>query len=331
MLYQFKDNPHWPFGRLRTPVKPARSGPPADTPAAPFVALVALALFVSLLIGASPAWATGGYVPPKPTPTPTQQGSSATSTSGADASAVGTAYGGAGGSAAGGAGGAGGSGGAGGMGGSASLNGTTGGTAGATLNDSSSASYRNLQLWLPSPLNVPQLTPATAACALSESSGMAFGWNFYSQTSARQTIDGLCIAERQAAALEAQCKFRTAAALRAVIAREVAKSIPGFAEFMESAQATPWVNERDLSLQECSAPPKVEREVVYVDRPAPAPVAPVTVNVAPAPVAQAPAAPATRTVVKRVYCNPCTAPQPPLLGCTPGPASPRSACDAQAR
>ena len=36
MPEQFKEDPRWPFGRLRTPVKPARPGPPTDIPAAPF-------------------------------------------------------------------------------------------------------------------------------------------------------------------------------------------------------------------------------------------------------------------------------------------------------
>lgn len=191
----------------------------------------------------------------------------------------------------------------GGAGGTSTLAGSGNGTATAgSVTDASSASYRNLNLWLPNPLNVPQITPATAACALSQSEGVAVGWNFYSQTSARQTIDGLCIAERQAAALEAQCKFRTAAALRAVIAREAAKAIPGFGEAMEQAGATPWVNERDLSLEECTRPPKVEREIVYVDRPVPAPQPPVVVVPAPEP----------RVVTRTVYRDrvPCYSDRP---------------------
>lgn len=162
-------------------------------------------------------------------------------------------------------------------------------------NVSDSTTYKNLQLLLPNPLNVPQMTSSTAMCTLSESSGIAFGWNFFSQTSAKQTIDGLCIAERQAAAFEAQCKFRSAAIIRTGITKEVTKAFPSVFALLTDEQVTPWVNERDMSLEECNRPAKVEKEVVYVDR-----MVPVTVNVASPAVT---AFPFTRQVKRRVPCE----------------------------
>lgn len=87
-------------------------------------------------------------------------------------------------------------------------------------NDSSTSSFRAYALALPSTLNVPQITPATAMCSLSESWGRAIGWNFVAWSGAKQTIDGLCVAERQAAAFEQTCKFRSAAAIRFWIAQK---------------------------------------------------------------------------------------------------------------
>jgi hypothetical protein len=298
---------------------------------------------------ATAAHATPPHNPPPPETKPISASaeSNASSLSKSSAAAHGGA-GGAGGSATaqGGAGGLGGLGGAGGAGGAGGLGGASQGGAGgaggvgggSTLSGSGNgsatsgsvtdaSSYRNLQLWLPNPLNVPQLTAATAMCVLSQSDGVAFGWNFYSQTSAKQTVDKLCVLERQASALEAQCKFRSAAALRTFISREAASAMPGLGEFMLQSGAAPWEAEQDISVRECMAPPKTE--VVYVDRPAPqAPaVAPVVVNVTQPPppsVVARNAAPAR----PKAACNPCTPMgNAPTLGCAPGPSTSRSWCN----
>ncbi|MFN7341590.1 MAG: hypothetical protein ACK5VI_10985, partial [Opitutia bacterium] len=181
--------------------------------------------------------------------------------------------------------------------------------------ENSSTSVRGLALSLPAPLNVPQMTGATAACTLSESSGWAVGWNFVSNTGAKQTIDGLCVAERQAAALEAQCKYRSAAVLRAGIAREATRSIPALAELMAEQNVRPWETERDLTVEECFRP-KVEKEVVYVDRivqapPAPAPVVVTLAQPAPpAPVRPvAPRKPATTACAPICGSNLCATPK----------------------
>jgi len=160
------------------------------------------------------------------------------------------------------------------------------------------SSTRAYALALPMPLNVPQITPATAACSLASSSGLAIGWNFYSHSGAKQVIDGLCVAERQAAAYELQCKYRTAAAIRYWIAQKAtaapelqrveyeaqsayewqapdqqpqmrqaqqpATLASELGAFLALAAATPYERERDLTMEECHKP-----KVVYVERPAP--------------------------------------------------------------
>lgn len=154
-------------------------------------------------------------------------------------------------------------------------------SAGGNVQDSSS--FRALALSLPPPVNVPEITRATAACALSESGGSAVGWNFFSQSGAKQTVDAMCLAERQAAAYEQTCKYRTAAAIRYWIARE-ANSTPEIAAaiaqvshddgdphaltpvvvasagpvhslgaFLESAGARPWESETDYSAADCTS------------------------------------------------------------------------------
>jgi hypothetical protein len=73
-------------------------------------------------------------------------------------------------------------------------------------------------LGLPAPVLAAPVPVATAACALSQSSAWSAGWNFASAGGSKQTIDGLCVAERQAVAYESMCKFRSAAATRYWIA-----------------------------------------------------------------------------------------------------------------
>lgn len=208
----------------------------------------------------------------------------------------------------------------------------TGGSANGEVSvggDSYSSSTRAYALALPMPLNVPQITPATAACTLSSSSGLAVGWNFYSHSSAKQIVDGLCVAERQAAAFETQCKYRTAAAIRYWIAQKATAApelqrveytastyeasdlwwqrqeqpaprptnlATELGSFLALAAATPYERERDLTIKECREP-----KVVYADRPAPTPVA------SPAPV---PKPKAVRRTVRK--------PKPKPAPCPPG-------------
>ena len=88
----------------------------------------------------------------------------------------------------------------------------------------SSSNDRALGLSLPQPVQSQRLPSAGSVCALTNGDASAFGWNFVSSSSARQVIDGLCVAEMQAAALEDQCKFRTATAIRTWIAKQATSS-----------------------------------------------------------------------------------------------------------
>ena len=183
-------------------------------------------------------------------------------------------------------------------------------------------------LGLPAPVLAAPVPVATAACALSESHAFSVGWNFASSGGSKQTIDGLCVAERQAAAYESMCKFRSAAATRYWIARE-ANRVPGLvahldstnvygeretravnapsqrplADFLASVSANPWESERDYSMAECHAlrnpAPKVEvREVVREVRvEVPAPI------VKPAPVVKRKAAVKRKAVVAKPGCG----------------------------
>lgn len=173
-------------------------------------------------------------------------------------------------------------------------------------------------LGLPAPVLAAPVPVATAACTLSQSSAWSAGWNFASAGGSKQTIDGLCVAERQAVAYESMCKFRSAAATRFWVARE-ANRVPGLvahldstnvygeretrevnapsqrplADFLSSVSANPWESERDYSMAECHAmrnpAPKVEvREVVREVR------VEVPVAVKPAPVVKRKAVPVRR-------------------------------------
>jgi hypothetical protein len=282
--------PNWPFTRLPVAPKAERNAPPADMPAAPFV--LAGVAFVAALALPMPAFSQTVAKPSSPVPvvptvnattavsnvntnvntnnsvntninnsrgsdTTLTGGNSASNSAGGDATggsasartgnSTGTGYGGAGGQ--------GGVGGAGGQGVGGTGAGGTGGAASNSFTDASSqsASYRNLNLWLPSPLNVPQPAAPTAACVISNATGFAIGFNFLSTTGAAQTIDPLCMAERQAAALEARCKFRSATAMREWIAREVTKATPGLSDFMALTGAAAYQRERDLTVEECAA------------------------------------------------------------------------------
>lgn len=210
-----------------------------------------------------------------------------------------------------------------------------GGTGSSTINGGDTHA---LGLALPAPVTAARLPAATAACALSESSAWSVGWNFASRGTSKQKLDAICMAERQAAGLEAQCKFRTAAAIRYWVAREAtAVQLPGvdhermggesgsayaqgreqwdrsLGTFLADVGAHPWELERDLPAHQCTA---------LRAAPAAATQAPVVVNVETTSAAQAiPAA-----VPAPVKAAPKAA-KPVRKAAAPCPAGQRLVCE----
>jgi len=112
----------------------------------------------------------------------------------------------------------------------------------------SSDTSRAYGLVLPQPSRVPDVGQATAPCVVAASKGVSVGWSFVSSGEGGQSMDPVCMAERQAVALEAVCSYRTAALIRHWIA---VQGSPALADVLAKAGARPWESQRDLPAGEC--------------------------------------------------------------------------------
>ncbi len=143
-------------------------------------------------------------------------------------------------------------------------------------------SIKSLNIQLPPPVMAAAIPQATAACTTSQSRAFAVGFNFVSWGSSDQIINNLCMAERQAAVFESQCKYRSAIATRYWVATRAVRAgvamqsmdssvdgemyggvpvqalaNPGNADLATFLQdigqgaAQPWAGERNYTINEC--------------------------------------------------------------------------------